>query len=106
MDPLLVQVTSEPGGIHPSVSVNWQPVAWAELHLVLRRELRYRSPNWPVYVEGDPGEDWQWVARVIDTIRGLHAEVCLLTTWKGLPREPLAAKTNRTIPGTPPRSRR
>jgi hypothetical protein len=88
-DPLLVQVMSNGRGNQHTVSVNWHPVAWADLGAVVQRELKTRPPNWPVYVEGDPNGDWQWVATAIDTIRGLHGDVYLLTTWKGLPREKL-----------------
>ena len=101
MDPLLVQVTG-----HHEVCVNWQPVTWTEFAEVVQKELKRRPPNWPVYVEGDPDLDWQWVAMVIDTIRGLHGEVSLLTTWKGLPRKQLETRTTHKTPGTRSRDRR
>jgi biopolymer transport protein ExbD len=101
MDPLLVQVTG-----HHEVCVNWQPVTWTEFPAVVQKELKRRPPNWPVYVEGDPDLDWQWVAMAIDTIRGLHGEVSLLTTWKGLPRKQLETRTTHKTPGTRSRDRR
>jgi hypothetical protein len=105
MDPLLVQVTSDSRGAHHAVWVNWQPVAWADLSAVLQKELIRRPPNWPVYVEGDPDADWQWVAMTIDTIRGLTGEVYLLTTWKGLPRQQLEARKTQKIPSAHSRGR-
>lgn len=105
MDPLLVQVTSDSRGAHHAVWVNWQPVTWADLSAVLQKELIRRPPNWPVYVEGDPDADWQWVAMTIDTIRGLTEEVYLLTTWKGLPRQQLEARKTQRIPSAHSRGR-
>ena len=105
MDPLLVQVTCEEPGIRHRVYVNWQPVEWTELRAVVQKELNHRPPNWPVYVEGDPDADWQWVALAIDTIRGLHGEVYLLTTWRGLPRGQLETKTTHKTPGNHSRGR-
>jgi biopolymer transport protein ExbD len=39
-----------------------------------------RPPEWPVYVEGDPAMDWQYVVQVIDVIEGVGGRVVLLTT--------------------------
>jgi len=36
-----------------------------------------RPPEWPVYVEGDPAMDWQYVVQVIE---GVGGRVVLLTT--------------------------
>jgi hypothetical protein len=47
---------------------------------LLKKELSRRPPDWPVYVDGDPDLEWQYPAEAIDAIRGLHAEVILLTT--------------------------
>jgi len=46
---------------------------------LLRKELDRRPPDWPVYVDGDPGLEWRSVAEAIDAIRGQGAEVVLLT---------------------------
>lgn len=45
----------------------------------LQQELSRRPPNWPVYLEGDRDMEWESVARTIDVIRGIGAEVVLLT---------------------------
>jgi len=46
---------------------------------VLRKELSRRPPSWPVYVQGDPNLEWAWVLKVVDMVRGLPAEVVLVT---------------------------
>jgi hypothetical protein len=105
MDPLLVQVTCEGPDRRHRVYVNWQPVERTELSGVLRKELKHRPPNWPVYVEGDPAEDWQWVVKGIDTIRSVQGEAYLLTTWRGVPRGQLEAKSTQKAPGIHTRGR-
>jgi hypothetical protein len=61
------------------VIVNSQSVAWELLETVLRRELALRPLNWPVYIDGDPDLEFQWPARAIDVVQGLHVPVVLLT---------------------------
>lgn len=52
---------------------------WEDFDIVLQKELIRRPPNWPVYLEGDPNMEWKWAVKTIDRIRGLGAEVVLLT---------------------------
>ena len=76
--PLLVRV--EGHGREPArFYVNWQPVSPERLDSLLREELNRRPPDWPVYVEGEGDMDWRHVLAVIDRLRGLLAEVVLLT---------------------------
>ncbi|HXN47542.1 MAG TPA: biopolymer transporter ExbD, partial [Bryobacteraceae bacterium] len=78
IQPLLVRV--ERRGREPArFYVNWQPVSTEQIDSLLREELGRRPPDWPVYVEGDGDMEWKDVLAVIDRLRGLNAEVVLLT---------------------------
>ncbi|HUA17975.1 MAG TPA: hypothetical protein VMB25_04465, partial [Bryobacteraceae bacterium] len=77
IQPIVVRVAPGLDG-HPSPYVNWQPVAWENLTAVLQKELSQRPPAWPVYVEGDPNLEWKVVARAIDEVRSLQAQVVLI----------------------------
>ena len=78
IQPLIVRV--ERRGLDPArFYVNWQPVSPERLDSLLREELSRRPPDWPVYVEGDGDMELKEVLAVIDRLRGLHADVVLLT---------------------------
>lgn len=83
IQPLLVRLVCDKGacgrGREPNLFVNSQPVAWEDFDAVLRKELSRRPPSWPVYVQGDPNLEWAWVLKVVDMVRGLPAEVVLVT---------------------------
>jgi biopolymer transport protein ExbD len=66
-------------GTRRVVTVNNEPVPWNRLGVALRRELRLRPPDWPVYVDGDRDMEWGRAVEAIDVIQGLHAQVVLLT---------------------------
>jgi biopolymer transport protein ExbD len=74
IEPVLVRVAAD-----HSLFVDSQPVSWEDFDAALLRELKSRPPHWPVYLEGDPNLEWNWPAKVIDRIRGLQAEVVLVT---------------------------
>ena len=74
IQPLVVRVERD-GRLY----VNSELVPTERLDSLLRKELNRRPPDWPVYVEGDGDMDWGDVLDVIDRLRGLHAEVVLLT---------------------------
>ena len=78
IQPLLVQVAAWPQ--RHGVRVGSKLVAWDDLPALLRTEVMRRPPEWPVYVEGDPAMDWQYVVQVIDVIEGVGGRVVLLTT--------------------------
>jgi hypothetical protein len=63
----------------PAVYVDSRLVSWEDFDAVLRKDIYERPPHWPVYLQGDPELDWSSVAEPIDRIRGLDAEVILLT---------------------------
>jgi hypothetical protein len=86
MQPLLVQMRSHSPFERPDLYMDSQPVAWENLDHVLRKELNRRPSEWPVYLEGDPDAEWAHVMRAIDKIRGLRAEVVLLTPKAASPR--------------------
>lgn len=78
IQPLIVRV--ERRGLDPArFYVNWQPVSPERLDSLLREELSRRPPDWPVCVEGDGDMELKEVLAVIDRLRGLHADVVLLT---------------------------
>lgn len=78
IQPMLVQVGALPQ--RHGVRVGSKVVAWDDLPALLRTEVMRRPPEWPVYVEGDPAMDWQYVVQVIDVIEGVGGRVVLLTT--------------------------
>jgi hypothetical protein len=55
IQPLRIHVTWDKGGKHPIVSMNSKPIRWDDFGSVLRTQLKQRPPDWPVYIEGDPG---------------------------------------------------
>ncbi len=79
IEPLRVRLKSAGLIVRPSLYVNSRLVRWEDLGYVLEKELRRRPPNFPVYLEGDPNMDWGYAVNAIDIIRGMHAEVVLLT---------------------------
>jgi hypothetical protein len=79
LQPLLVHVELS-DSLEPRLYVEHEPVPWHSLNAALRHELKSRPPNWPVYLECDPDLEWNWPVKAIDEIRGLGAEVVLLTT--------------------------
>ncbi|MGA2273122.1 MAG: hypothetical protein ABSH00_06180 [Bryobacteraceae bacterium] len=84
LQPLLVRLVCDTsaggkGSDRPNLFVNSQAVSWEDFEAVLRKELSSRPPNWPVYLQGDPNLEWGRVAIAIDIIRGLQAEVVLVT---------------------------
>ena len=86
IQPLRVRVEFAGRSVSPSLYVNSRPVTWEDFATVLQQELNRRPPHWPVYFEGDPDLDWRDAMKVIDTIRGLQAEVVLLKTARASPR--------------------
>jgi biopolymer transport protein ExbD len=58
--------------------LNSKPITAEELPRALEDEFAHRA-DWSVYVEGDPGVQFQAVAQAMDLIRGAHGEVIMLT---------------------------
>ena len=79
IQPILVWMRLTAGNRRPELFVNSRPVSWDDFDATLQAEINRRPPDWPVYLEGDRESDWQWVEAAIDRIRGLHAQVILLT---------------------------
>ncbi len=73
IEPLLVRV--EATGVY----VNSRLVRREDLESVLRNELTLRPQYWPVYLEGGQDVNWGAAVTVMDIIRGLGAQVVLLT---------------------------
>lgn len=86
LEPLRVRVALAGPKVRPKLYLNSQLVSWEDFGTVLQKELNRRPPHWPVYVEGDPDLLWQEVAKAIDAVRGLQAEVVLLTTETASPQ--------------------
>ena len=85
--PLYVRVTGNESNGPTGLYVDSRPVtSWEEFDEVLRKGLRLRPPNWPVYLEADPDLEWQKVVKPIDAIRGLQAQVVLLARPRARPR--------------------
>jgi biopolymer transport protein ExbD len=76
--PILIYIRRT-GELSAAVLVNSREVAWNDLDATLRRELLLRPLDWPIYVEGDRNLAFQWPARAIDVVQGLHVPVVLLT---------------------------
>jgi len=56
-------------GDNRSLSINSEPVAWAELdHRLL--QISAQRPGGVLFVDGSPRADFEDVARVLDTARG------------------------------------
>jgi hypothetical protein len=102
IEPLLVRVEFAGHYKRPNLYLNSRPVSWEELGPELKQGLIGRPPNWPVYLEGDPDLDWKFAVDVIDTIRGLQAQVVLLTT-----RDPLRSRSQlKSAPDGPEAKKR
>jgi hypothetical protein len=85
IQPLRVWVESGEPRVSPILYVDWQLVAWENFETVLKKELSRRPPNWPVYLEGDANMEWGNAVKAMDAIRGLGAEVVLLTAGTASP---------------------
>ena len=79
IQPLRVRVEAAAGNVRARLYVDSRLVSWEDFEAVLQSELNRRPPNWPVYVEGSGDMEWGNAVRAIDTIRGLQAQVVLLT---------------------------
>jgi hypothetical protein len=79
IEPLLVRVESRGRNVTRSLYIGSQRIPPEDFGRVLRYGLTLRPPTWPVYVVGDSDLEWGDVMKAIDEIRGLHAEVVLLT---------------------------
>jgi biopolymer transport protein ExbD len=79
IQPLYVRLEFRGVNHRPGLSVDSQPVAWEDFGNVLQNGLRSRPPSWPVYVEADRDVEWESAVKAVDVIRGLNAEVTLLT---------------------------
>jgi hypothetical protein len=78
IQPLVVRLRVNPPERRPALYLDAQPISWADLESVLRKELRLRPPTWPVYIDGDPNMEVGWAFTAIDIIRGLGGEATLL----------------------------
>jgi hypothetical protein len=97
IQPLRVRVASDGRSVHPRLYVDSQLVSWQDFGALLQKELSRRPPDWPVYVEGDPDMEWRYAAETIDAIRGLRAEVVLLTEEPASPRGQSRPTTNPNL---------
>lgn len=79
IQPVLVRLEFRGNNRAPTVYIDSRSVSWEDFDAVLRKEIYARPPHWPVYLQGDPELDWSSVGESIDRIRGLDAEVILLT---------------------------
>ncbi len=79
MEPLVVRIRLATPGQRPDLYIDSQLVTWEEFDAALLAQIRRRPLIWPVYVQGDRDMDWRWAAEVIGRIRGVPAEVILVT---------------------------
>ncbi len=75
--PLRIRVLAGKNG--KSLQIGSQVIERADLEAFLRREIPKRPPDWPVYIEGDSGLEYESVARTIDAVSALRTKVVLLT---------------------------
>jgi len=78
LPPVLVQLKYDGSRGGPKLYLNSRPVSLGSLENELKKELKLR-PDWVVYFEGDPDLAWGEAVQIIDIIRGVPAEVVLLT---------------------------
>jgi len=79
MPAVLVRVQLAAKNLPPDLYVDSRRVPWDDFDAILQTEINRRPPDWPVYLEGDPESDWASAVSVIDRIRGLQAQVILIT---------------------------
>ncbi len=72
----------------PAVYVNSKKTPWDELDNTVRGELKVRS-HLIAYVEAEKNVPWAVVLNVIDVVKGLHADVVLLTIRPGIVFSPM-----------------
>lgn len=85
-DPIVVRIAVRRSSVIPDLYVQSKLVSSSTLAEALKDELKLR-PTKIVYVLGDPELTWADVVRAIDIIRGVPAEVVLLTA-DSIPRTP------------------
>lgn len=79
IEPVLVRLQFTRYDALPAVYIGSRSTSWEDFDAVIMSEIRSRPLEWPIYLQGDPELDWKSVAQAIDRIRGLDAEVILLT---------------------------
>jgi hypothetical protein len=83
----VVRIENTDLGSPPRLYLNSRTIAWETLGPSLKAQLKSR-PDWVVYVEADRNVDWGDAVNAMDIIRGVGANVVLLTT------EPTASPAN------------
>jgi len=82
IQPIILRLTSggagTPPGTPPVLDLQSRRVSWSGLETALKEELRLR-PDYRVYLEADPNLEWQDVVKAVDIIKGVQADVVLLT---------------------------
>jgi biopolymer transport protein ExbD len=106
IEPLRVRVEFAGQSARPNLYLNSQPISWEDFGTVLAKELNRRPPHFPVYVEGDRDLEWRQVVKAIDIVRGLQAEVVMLTTATESPRKQSGLRTTPNPAKTSQPSRR
>jgi len=79
MPALVVRLAYKGYNNRPDIYIDSNQVSWQDFEPALREKLALYPPHWPICLDGDPGMDWQYAVEAIDTIRGLGAEVILLS---------------------------
>jgi len=97
MHPVLVRVELTTS-MRPQLYIDDQATTWEDFDSILQKKLTLRPPNWPVYVEGDPDLEWKWVLKAVDRIRGLQADVTLLSRRTKSARQSDSNKNLQTRP--------
>jgi biopolymer transport protein ExbD len=85
--PLVVRIENASAGSPPRLYLNSKAIAWEALGPALKGELKSR-PDWVIYVEADRDVNWGDAVNAMGIIRGVGANVVLLTT------EPTASPAN------------
>lgn len=68
--PIVLQLKQEKSGV-PSLSINQQALAWADLRSRLIDIYKLRADR-VLFVKGDPDVKFDYVAQVIDTAHGVN----------------------------------
>ena len=79
LQPLVVRIVDGGPTRAPALCLNSRTVFLANIESALEEEMSRRRPDGEIYVQPDPGIDWQTAAQMIGIISRFHGRIMLLT---------------------------